>query len=171
MKKTILGITAAITMVASTMATAGQTVYGTITNVSQNWTYETRRVPYENCATVRVPITGGYYGGSSAGGDALAGMIIGGLIGKGVSGNDRGAAAGAVLGGVIGADNHRPRHRGPTYREEIRCTTNYDYVRESVQAGYVVDYMYEGYLYQFTTFKEYNIGDKIRLSVRLNPIN
>lgn len=170
MKKSILGLTAAITMVASTMATAGQTVYGTITNVSQNWAYETRRVPYEDCTTVRVPVTGSY-GGSSAGSDALAGMIIGGLIGKGVSGNDRGAAAGAVLGGVIGADRHQPTRRGPEYREEVRCVTNYDYVRESVQAGYIVDYMYEGYLYQFRTFKEYNIGDKIRLSVQVNPIN
>jgi len=31
-------------------------------------------------------------------------MIIGGIIGKGVTGDDKGAAAGAVLGGVIGAD-------------------------------------------------------------------
>jgi uncharacterized protein YcfJ len=168
MKKTILGLTAALTLVASNVAAAGQTVYGTITNVSQNWTYETRRVPYEDCTTVRVPITGNHSGGS-AGTDALAGMIIGGLIGKGVSGNDRGAAAGAVIGGVIGADNHRPR--GPEYREEYRCVTNYEYTRESVQAGYIVDYMYEGYLYQFKTFKQYNIGDKIRLNIRVNPVN
>jgi uncharacterized protein YcfJ len=170
MKKTILGLTTAITLVASNVAAAGQTVYGTITNVSQNWTYETRRVPYEDCTTVRVPVTGNY-GGGSAGTDALAGMIIGGLIGKGVSGNDRGAAAGAVIGGVIGADNHRPRQRGPEYREEYRCVTNYEYTRESVQAGYIVDYMYEGYLYQFKTFKQYNIGDKIRLNIRVNPVN
>ena len=170
MKKTILGLTAAVVMVASTMASAGQTVYGTITNVSENWTYETRRVPVEQCSTVRVPVTGGYYGGS-AGGDALAGMIIGGIIGKGVSGNDRGAATGAIIGGVIGADNHRHVHRGPEYREEYRCVTNYEYTRESVQAGYVVDYMYEGYLYQFRTFKRYNIGDQIRLNINVNPIN
>jgi uncharacterized protein YcfJ len=170
MKKTILGLTTALTLVASNVAAAGQTVYGTITNVSQNWTYETRRIPVEDCTTVRVPVTGNY-GGGSAGGDALAGMIIGGLIGKGISGNDRGAAAGAVIGGVIGADNHRPRHRGPEYREEYRCVTNYEYTRESVQAGYIVDYMYEGYLYQFKTFKQYNIGDQIRLNIRVNPVN
>ena len=171
MKKTILVIAAAITMATSTLANAGQVAYGTITNVSENWTYENRRIPVDNCTTVRVPVTSGHYHGGSAGSDALAGMIIGGIIGKGVSGNDRGAAAGAILGGVIGADNHRPRHHGPEYREEYRCTTSYQYTQEMVQAGYIVDYMYEGYLYQFTTFKRYNIGDKIRLNVRVNPIN
>ena len=169
MKKTILGIAAAITLATSTLANAGPIAYGTVTNVVENWTYETRRIPVEECNTVRVPISG--YSNGSAGGDALAGMIIGGLIGKGISGNDRGAAAGAIIGGVVGADNHRPRHRGPTYREEYRCMTTYEYTRESVQAGYIVDYMYEGYLFQMTTFKRYTAGDKIRLNIRVNPIN
>ena len=61
MKKTILGITSAIVLAASTTASAGQTVYGTITNVVENWTYETRRIPTETCNTVRIPITVGSY--------------------------------------------------------------------------------------------------------------
>jgi uncharacterized protein YcfJ len=174
MKKTILGITSAIVLAASTSVSAGQTVYGTITNVVENWTYETRRIPTETCNTVRIPITGGSYSsGSSAGADALAGMIIGGILGKGLSGNDKGAAAGAVIGGVIGADKSQGRvqHSGPSYREEYRCHTTYEYTRESVQAGYIVDYMFEGYLYQFTTFKRYKAGDKIRLNIRVSPVN
>lgn len=174
MKNTILGVTAALSLIVSSNAFAGQTVYGTITNVVENWTYETRRIPTETCNTVRIPITGGSYNnGSSAGGNALAGMIIGGLVGKGLSGNDKGAAAGAILGGVIGADrnNGTRQYSGSAYREEYRCHTEYEYTRESVQAGYIVDYMYEGYLYQFTTFKRYNAGDKIRLNIRVSPVN
>jgi uncharacterized protein YcfJ len=171
MKKALLGITTTATILASTMVLASQTVYATITNVSENWTYETRRIPKEKCTTVRVPISG-YNNGSSAGADALAGMIIGGLLGKGLSGNDRGAAAGAIIGGVISADKSQGRvQHNPGYEERVRCTTVYDYVRESVQAGYIVDYMYEGYLYQFTTFKRYNAGDKLRLNIRVSPVN
>lgn len=172
MKKSILALSLAMTLASSACAQAGQTVYGSITNVSENWTYETRRIPVEQCTTVRVPIAGSYSNGSSSGANALTGMIIGGLVGKGLSGNDKGAAAGAILGGVIGADkgsNNRQYNRG--YREELRCTNEYEYTQEMVQAGYIVDYMYEGYLYQFTTFKRYNIGDKIRLSIRVAPVN
>lgn len=173
MKKLVLGLIAAATM--ATSAHAQMNVqYGTITSVIENWTYETRRVPYDECTTVRVPVIGRPYNGSNAGADALAGMIIGGILGKGLSGNDKGAAAGAVIGGVIGADRnngHRPRHVGREYTEELRCFTKYDYIRESVVAGYTVQYMYEGHLYSFNTFKEYRIGDKIRLNVRVSPIN
>ena len=62
--------------------------------------------PRRSCYTVDVPVYGNVGGGAS-GGDVLTGMIIGGLLGKGVSGNDKGAAAGAVLGGVISADKDR----------------------------------------------------------------
>jgi uncharacterized protein YcfJ len=51
-------------------------------------------------------------------------MIIGGLLGKGVTGDDGGAAAGAVIGGLVGADNGaKPRtERGIVgYSYEERC--------------------------------------------------
>ena len=53
---------------------------------------------------VNTPITQTYCREGNAGQGALEGMIIGGLLGKGITGDDNGAAAGAVLGGVIGAD-------------------------------------------------------------------
>lgn len=53
---------------------------------------------------VNTPITQTYCSERSAGEGALGGMIIGGILGKGITGDDNGAAAGAVLGGVIGAD-------------------------------------------------------------------
>jgi uncharacterized protein YcfJ len=53
---------------------------------------------------VNTPITQTYCREGNAGQGALEGMIIGGLLGKGITGDNNGAAAGAVLGGVIGAD-------------------------------------------------------------------
>lgn len=167
MKKIIFNFIVFSMIFYSSMSYA-QTVYGTITNVSENWTYENRRVPHEQCTKVRVPITRNN-NRSSAGVDALAGMIIGGIIGKGISGNDKGAAAGAIIGGVVGADNHSKSK--PEYREERRCVIKYEYISESVQAGYIVDYMYEGHLYRFTTFKRYKAGDRLKLHIRVSPVN
>ena len=68
---------------------------------------------------VSVPITQTFCRNGSAGTDALTGMIIGGIIGKGVTGDDKGAAAGAVLGGVIGADKSGKKcWEETTYRAE-----------------------------------------------------
>ena len=185
MKNTILGFVWGVVITIgigySSSVQAQSIAYGTVTSVIENWTYETRRVPFENCTTVRVPITGSYYNGytrlnqQSNAGDVLGGMIIGGLVGKGATGNDRGAALGAVIGGLIGADrnNQRVVRNGYPggYTNQVRCVTDYDYINESVQAGYIVQYMYEGYMYQFQTFKNYNIGDKIRLNLQVHPIN
>jgi hypothetical protein len=41
-----------------------------------------------------------------------------------------------------------------------------------VQAGYSVDYMYQGHLYTIKTLKSrYRVGDKIRLNVQVSPVN
>ena len=74
---------------------------------------------YETCRNVKVPNKSG-----ASGADVLGGMIIGGLLGKGVTGNDNGAAAGAVLGGIISAD----KNQGPGgYRTERQCETVKEY--------------------------------------------
>lgn len=168
MKKFLTALTAFIMM--NTSANADQIVYGDIVSVIENWKYTENRVPYEECTTVRVPSRSS---GSSAGADALAGMIIGGILGKGLTGNDNGAAAGAVIGGVIGADknqnNLKPRNQ---YHEEYRCVTKYRYETGTpVQAGYNVQYMYAGELYQFHTFKYYRVNDKIKLRIKVRPAN
>ena len=171
MKKHILALTAITSIFMATSASADQVVYGDIVSVTENWTWQENRVPYEKCTTVRVPVTGGH-SGSSAGVDALAGMIIGGILGKGLTGNDNGAAAGAVIGGVIGADKHQPNAQPRNqYREEYRCVTKYRYEKESVQVGYNVQYMYAGELYQFHTFKRYRTQDKIKLRIKVRPYN
>jgi len=180
MKKTIMALTAVATIFVSGCANAGpqrsagyQQAYGTVTSVTENWVWQQTRVPYESCTTVRVPRIGYYDNGGATGGDVLGGMIIGGLLGKGVSGNDRGAAAGAILGGIISADNNRGnRVQTREYHEELRCVTNYETAQEMVQAGYSVDYMYQGHLYTIKTLKgRYRVGDKIKLNVRVSPVN
>jgi uncharacterized protein YcfJ len=72
------------------------------------------------------PTTQTYCREGSAGEGALGGMIIGGLLGKGITGDDQGAAAGAVIGGVIGADKAgRKCWDETTYH--IEKTQVYDY--------------------------------------------
>lgn len=74
---------------------------------------------YEQCRNVKVPNKSG-----ASGGDVLGGMILGGLLGKGITGDDGGAAAGAVLGGIISAD----KNQGPGgYRIERQCDTVTEY--------------------------------------------
>jgi uncharacterized protein YcfJ len=53
-------------------------------------------------------------------------MILGGVIGKGVTGDDGGAAAGAVMGGLIGADKGSQQSKNVIvgYKESTHC----DYV-------------------------------------------
>ena len=83
--------------------------------------YEEIQTPqyYEQCRNVKVPNKSG-----ASGGDVLGGMILGGLLGKGVTGNDDGAAAGAVLGAIISAD----KNQGPGgYRTERQCETVAEY--------------------------------------------
>tara|TARA_R110000796_G_scaffold62447_6_gene144059 strand:- start:1752 stop:2222 length:471 start_codon:yes stop_codon:yes gene_type:complete len=56
------------------------------------------------CNKVQVPIYQDVQTQGNAAEGALLGMILGGLAGKGVTGDDKGAAAGAIFGGLVGAD-------------------------------------------------------------------
>ncbi len=112
--KTVLGIAGVIAITACAPAHAGEThvhvedVFSTVyVDVPQ---YSTQRV----CRQIS--------SGNSAGGDALAGMIIGGLLGKGVTGDDKGAALGAVMGGVVGADKSTGKTTSTQCRDETVTT-------------------------------------------------
>jgi uncharacterized protein YcfJ len=52
-------------------------------------------------------------------------MILGGILGKGLTGDDGGAAAGAVLGGIIGANEAQNGSKRVItgYRLERKCDT------------------------------------------------
>ena len=85
--------------------------------------------PYtkKECVNVNVPVYGNVTQEGDAAGGALLGMILGGLVGKGVTGDDKGAAAGAIFGGLVGADKGAKPKSGQVvtgYRTENRC----DYV-------------------------------------------
>lgn len=88
------------------------------------------------CQNVEVPVYATRQSNGATGGDVLTGMIIGGLLGKGLSGDDGGAAAGAVMGGVIAADkgNNRTEQVITGYRTERQCNevVNYRAVNEEV---------------------------------------
>lgn len=90
-------------------------------SVEDVYVYEEIQTPeyYETCRDVKVPNKSG-----ASGGDVLGGMILGGLLGKGVTGNDDGAAAGAVFGAIISAD----KNQGPGgHRIERQCETVTEY--------------------------------------------
>ena len=100
------------------------------------------------CQNVQVPIYGNT-GSGATGGDILGGMIIGGLLGKGVSGNDRGAAAGAVLGGVIAADKKHNEQRIVGYKQERQCfdTVSYQNQTQEVYSHSTIRFTVNGYRY------------------------
>ena len=84
---------AAIALTAT--ASFADTYRATITKIEPNYGYRQVSVPNTVCQNVDVPIYGTVQGGGASGGDVLGGMILGALLGKGVGGNDKGAAAGA----------------------------------------------------------------------------
>ena len=113
-------VTAAAVLVSSTAYADGQRNMRNAT-IEDVYVYEEFNSPkyYKQCRDVQVPNKSG-----ASGGDVLGGMILGGLLGKGLTGNDDGAAAGAVLGGIISAD----KNQGPGgYRTERQCETVTEY--------------------------------------------
>jgi uncharacterized protein YcfJ len=120
-------------------ADSSYTTEGIITDIQPIKTRVNQQRPVEKCQDVEVPIYGRTQNGD-AGANALAGMIIGGLLGKGVTGDDGGAAAGAVIGGVIGANNSQGNRVITGYRQERQCQTTYRNVNVHVVNEYDITY-------------------------------
>ena len=164
MKKLL--ITTAVLFATATSAFA--TEYARITKIEPRYTTGYQNVPATHCQDVQVPIYGTVQGQGATGGDVLAGMIIGGILGKGVSGNDKGAAAGAVMGGVIAADNGNSNRQVVTgYRTETQCSEVM--VREQVSQikDYLITFEWNGVYGTAYTYNNYNIGQRIPVEVRL----
>ena len=112
-----------VAILLASSANADSSIKGNVVDYYNNVVVST---PHEKrlCEEYQVPIYGQQ--GSVDGGDVLMGMIIGGLMGKGLTGQDNGAAAGAVFGGVIAADKANKRViQG--YKTETKCRTEVRY--------------------------------------------
>ena len=95
------------------------------------------------CEEYQVPVYG--QKGSADGGDVLMGMIIGGLMGKGLTGQDNGAAAGAVFGGVIAADKGSKRViQGYTTEKKCRKEIRYTDTNETRYTHSIITFKYQG---------------------------
>jgi uncharacterized protein YcfJ len=131
-----------IAILFTSAASAENSVRGNVVDYYNNVVVST---PHEKrlCEEYQVPIYGQQ--GSVDGGDVLMGMIIGGLLGKGVTGQDNGAAAGAVFGGVIAADKaNKTVIQG--YKTETKCRTEVRYSdrTERQYTHSIITFRYEG---------------------------
>lgn len=169
--KTLLTTAALIAATTTSVQANSFSVNATVTNVQPNIVQVERPVYTEHCEKVRVPITETRTrNGGASGGNVLGGMILGGLAGKGVSGDDKGAAIGAVLGGMIAAENNR----GTTYqvvtghRYETQCSQIFDIEYVNQQDGSIVSYQWNGLTGNLHTYSGYSVGDDIIVSVTIN---
>jgi uncharacterized protein YcfJ len=158
---------ATIALIGFASSAQAQTYYANITNVTPNYETVWQNVPSTQCQDVQVPIYGNTGGGAS-GADVLGGMIIGGLLGKGVGGNDKGAAAGAVLGGIIAADKNNGRRVVTGYRIERQCTEVMNQQQQRQLKNYTITYRWKNVTGQSYTYNRYNVGDRIPVTVSIN---
>lgn len=152
----------------STVSVTAETVRAKITYIEPRYEIVTEYRSSTQCHNVDVPIYSTVHSNGATGGDVLAGMILGGLLGKGITGDDQGAAAGAVMGGVIAADNH---NRGQQiiigYRTERQCTNISVPAQINQVRDYLIHFEYNGITGSAYTYNRYNIGDRIAVKVSI----
>jgi uncharacterized protein YcfJ len=104
-------------------------------------------------------------------------MIIGGILGKGVSGNDNGAAAGAVIGGLIGADKgaNTSKRVVTGYRQEQRCEQRYVNEQKTIANQYRLVYLVDGHEFAYTVNKAQGrnawVGQTKRFRIRYQMLD
>lgn len=130
------------------------------------------RVPQERCwnETVReeAPAKGNSPTGAIVGG--VVGAALGHSVGHGSDNKKIGTAAGAVLGAVVGnqVGKNQSGSQEVTYRDREHCQTSQIYERRQEIAGYDVEYQYMGRT--FTSRMDYDPGNRVRVAVRVEPI-
>lgn len=159
--------TTAAILIATTLPSYADTVRATISSIQPIYHNTTIRTPRNICQNVEVPVYGTVQSGGASGGDVLTGMIIGGLLGKGVTGNDKGAATGAVIGGIISADNKRSKQVITGYRTQRQCHTTYINNTQRQLKHYKIWFTWNGINGSAFTYNNYQIGDRIPVDVTL----
>ena len=162
----IINIAAIISVFAFPVFAESYNMSGTITAVKPNYRNVNAPVVVQDCQDVEVPVYG-RAGNGASGGDVLMGMIVGGLLGKGVTGDDGGAAAGAVMGGVIAADKGNNRQVITGYRVERQCSNKTIYETRKELTDYSVSYEILGVTQHANVPRKYRIGDSIPVQVRI----
>ena len=168
--KKLVAIAAVLSMFGSA-AFANQQIQGTVVDMQESYRDVVKQVPVQSCQVVDVPIYKEVVtGGGASGGDVLGGMIIGGLIGKGVSGDDKGAAAGAILGGMVAADKRQQRETVIVgYRQQQQCSTVYEQQQVSVRGDNIVTIKTDdGNRFEFYTKGWYKKGTVVFMNVSLD---
>jgi len=166
--KKLVTIAAVLSMFGS--AAFANQVTATVVDMRETYRDAVKQVPVQSCQTIDVPIYKEVVtGGGASGGDVLGGMIIGGLLGKGVSGDDKGAAAGAILGGMVAADKKQQRETVIVgYRQQQQCSTVYEQQQVSVRGDNVVTVELDnGKQYEFYTKGWYKNGTVVFLNLDL----
>lgn len=153
-------------------ALAGQTYTrnAVVTDVTPYYQTVHRNIPQQSCSIVEVPVYQKQGGGDKTG-DALAGAIIGGIIGNNVGDVKNGGALGAVIGGMIGHNNSKAGDSQNVivgYRQENRCTTTHITQSSEELIHNKVTVQYGDLTYSFNTKRNVNVGDRIRLKVRID---
>ena len=166
--KKLVTIAAVLSMFGS--AAFANQVTATVVDMRETYRDVVKQVPVQSCQTIDVPIYKEVVtGGGASSGDVLGGMIIGGILGKGVSGNDKGAAAGAILGGMVAADKKQQRETVIVgYRQQQQCSTVYEQKQVSVRGDNVVTVELDnGNQYEFYTKGWYKNGTVVFLNLDL----
>jgi uncharacterized protein YcfJ len=158
MKNILLSI---VVLSMSAVAAGAETVRARITYVEPRYETVTEYRVSTQCQNIEVPIYGTVQSGGATGGDVLAGMIIGGLLGKGITGDDQGAAAGAVMGGVIAADNGGRQQVITGYRMERQCSEVSVPTQTRQIRDYLIRFEYNGLTGSAYTYNQYRVGDYI----------
>ncbi len=135
-----------------------------------------QRIPHRQCWTEQVRYQGSndnYRSNTAAIVGGIVGAAIGNSIGRGHHRDNKniktlaGGLLGAAIGGDIGARS-RDQYAPVEYRNEQRCTTEYETQWQQTISAYNVTYRYQGETYH--TRMNYDPGDKIRVHVQVRPV-
>lgn len=160
MKNTVAAI--AFMIMPSLAFAGGGNNYAVITSVQPVYKDNYVNIYHTECYDVRVPVYGRTTGGSN--GDVFAGAIIGGAIGN-QFGSGSGKDAMTVLGAIIGANEGSKATREVIvgYRFEQQCTNVARMVNEPVISGYMIEYKFDGKVYEQSTSRRYHVGQRVNV--------